>query len=265
MKKKILKMNESWYKNTLAIISILFLAVILEYVRKCKINSMFEVKDINSESSSIGSVLLIIAHPDDEIMFWTPTIKSLISNKIPMKILCLSNGNYDGLGPLREKEFDNLSRLLNFPDNQIIDIPELQDNITKKWDPSVVSEQIEEFLKNNEDVKTVLTFDSNGVTKHPNHISCYNGLKHFLNKNSNECRKRLIKVYTLDSFNFFLQYSMILPMFYTFFKRYGYFTINFFTSYKWMRYYETQFNLLRKVHVICSGYSYFNSYTKIEY
>jgi hypothetical protein len=116
-------MNESWYKNTLAIISILFLAVILEYVRKCKINSMFEVKDINSESSSIGSVLLIIAHPDDEIMFWTPTIKSLISNKIPMKILCLSNGNYDGLGPLREKEFDNLSRLLNFPDNQIIDIP----------------------------------------------------------------------------------------------------------------------------------------------
>ena len=265
MKKKILKMNESWYKNTLAIISILFLAVILEYVRKCKINSMFEVKDINSESSSIGSVLLIIAHPDDEIMFWTPTIKSLISNKIPMKILCLSNGNYDGLGPLREKEFDNLSRLLNFPDNQIIDIPELQDNIKKKWDPSVVSEQIEEFLKNNEDVKTVLTFDSDGVTKHSNHISCYDGLKYFLNKNSNECRKRLIKAYTLDSFNFFLQYSMILPRFYTFFKRYGYFTINFFTSYKWMRYYETQFNLLRKVHVICSGYSYFNSYTKIEY
>lgn len=258
-------MNESWYKNTLAIISILFLAVILEYMRKCKINAMFEVKDINSESSSIGSVLLIIAHPDDEIMFWTPTIKSLISNKIPMKILCLSNGNYDGLGQLREKEFDNLSRLLNFPDNQIIDIPDLQDNIKKKWDPNVVSEQIEEFLKNNEDVKTILTFDSNGVTKHPNHISCYDGLKYFLNKNSNECRKRLIKVYTLDSFNFFLQYSMIIPMFYTFFKRNGFFTINFFTSYKWMRYYETQFNLLRKVHVICSGYSYFNSYTKIEY
>ena len=51
MKKKIYNMNESWYKNTLAIISILFLAIILKYARKSKINSMFEVKDINNESS----------------------------------------------------------------------------------------------------------------------------------------------------------------------------------------------------------------------
>ena len=256
---------EEWYKNTIAIITILFLAIFLEYLRNFKIKSMFEVNDIKSELSSIGSVLLIIAHPDDEIMFWTPTIKSLISNKIPMKILCLSNGNYNGLGELREKEFDNVSRALNFPDNQILNIPELQDNITKKWDPSIVSQQIEEFLKYNDDVKTILTFDSNGVTKHPNHISCYDGLKYFLKKNSSELKQKGLKVYTLDSFNFFFQYTMFVPMFYGLFKKYGYFTIHFFNSYKWMRLYETQFNLLRKAHVICSGYSYFNSYTKIEY
>jgi len=256
---------EGWYKNTMAIIAILLLSVFLEYLRGQKIKNMFEVKDVQKELNSIGSVLLIIAHPDDEIMFWTPTIKSFISNHIPMKILCLSNGNYDGLGEKREIEFDNVSRALNFPDNKILNIPELQDNIKKYWDPSVVSEQIEEFLKYNEDVKTIITFDENGVTKHPNHISCYNGLQYYLKKHSNECKNKGIKIYTLDSFNFFFQYSLFFPLLKGLFNRYSYFLLTFFNSYKWMSLYETQFNLLRKAHVILSSYSYINSFTKIDY
>ena len=256
---------EYWYKNTIAIVGILLLAIILEYLKKSRTKNMFEVNDIKNDLPSIGSVLLIIAHPDDEIMFWTPTISALTSNNIPMKILCLSNGNYDGLGEKREIEFDNVSRALNFPDNKILNIPELQDNIKKYWDPSVVSEQIEEFLKYNEDVKTIITFDENGVTKHPNHISCYKGLQYYLKKHSNECKNKGIKIYTLDSFNFFLQYSLIFPLLRGLFKRYSYFLLTFFNSYRWMSIYETQFNLLRKAHVILSSYSYINSFTKIDY
>ena len=256
---------EYWYKNTIIVIGMLLFAILLEYLKGLKVKTMFEVNDIKGELSSIGSVLLIIAHPDDEIMFWTPTIKTLISFNISMKILCLSNGNYDGLGELREKEFDNISRLLNFPYSQIINIPELQDNINQKWDPAIVSQQIEEYLKENEDVKTILTFDGNGVTKHPNHISCFNGLQYYLNKNLDECKRKRIKVFTLDSFNFFFQYTVFTPFFYTLFKPYGYFLMTCFSSYKWMSIYETQFNLLRKAHVLLSGYSYFNSYTKVEY
>ena len=255
----------SWYHNIVLIIGVLIAALILEKFKTHKLKSMLEVKDIKKELPSIGSVLLIIAHPDDEIMFWTPTIKTFLGNNIPLKILCLSNGNYNGLGELREKEFDDISRALNLSDNQILDIPELQDNITQKWEPSIVSEQIEEFLKNNKDVKTIITFDGNGVTKHPNHISCYDGLKFYLNKHSDECKKNKIKVYTLDSFNFIFQYTSIVPLLNALFKSYGFCLMTFYNSYKYMRHYKTQFNLLRKAHVLLSGYSYFNSYTKLEY
>ena len=54
---------------------------------------MLEVNDLKKDLPSIGSVLIIIAHPDDEIMFWTPTIETLLGNQIPLKISCLSNSN----------------------------------------------------------------------------------------------------------------------------------------------------------------------------
>ena len=254
-----------WYKNTIAVVTVLIAGIILEFLRTKKMNSMLDVKNIKEEISSIGSVLLIIAHPDDEIMFWTPTIKTLISNNVTMKILCLSNGNYDGLGELREKEFDDVSIELNLPDNVILNIPELQDNIKQKWEPSIVSQQIEEFLKDNQDVKTILTFDGNGVTKHPNHISCYNGLSYYLKIHNDECKRKGIKVFTLDSFNFVLQYSGLMPFLSAIFKKYSYISITFFSSYRLMSLYKTQFNLLRKAHVLFSCYSYFNSYNKIEY
>ena len=37
-------------------------------------------------------VLIITAHPDDETMFFSPTILSLAYHKIPAFLLCLSNG-----------------------------------------------------------------------------------------------------------------------------------------------------------------------------
>jgi N-acetylglucosaminylphosphatidylinositol deacetylase len=47
--------------------------------------------------------LIVIAHPDDEAMFFVPTIKYLRKyNNI--SLLCLSNGNATGLGRIREKE-----------------------------------------------------------------------------------------------------------------------------------------------------------------
>ena len=50
-------------------------------------------------------VLIITAHPDDECMFFGPTILHLKMRNIPVKIICLSSGNYDGLGQTRIKEF----------------------------------------------------------------------------------------------------------------------------------------------------------------
>ena len=254
-----------WYQNGSLVLVILFIAIIIPYIQKSKFNGMFSITNIDSDLPSVGSVLLLIAHPDDEIMFWTPTIKYLLSKKIQLKILCLSNGNYNGLGDLREVEFDNVSRELNLFNNVILNVPELQDDITKKWDSSKVAEMIDEFMRKNNDIKTIITFDGNGVTKHPNHISCFDGLMYYLNKYSDECKNKNIQVFILESFNFVLQYTWIIPMIKCFFSKYGYISNTFFTSYKFMRLYETQFNLLRKFHTILSSYSYFNVFNKIEY
>ena len=253
------------YTNSFAIFSVLVVAIIFQLMIKRKINAMFEVNDIKTELQSIGSVLLIIAHPGDEIMYWSPTIESLIFQKIPMKILCLSNGNANGLGELREKEFDDVSRELNFPDSIVLNIPELQDNKNQKWDPSIISQQIEEYLNYNQDVKTILTFDKSGVNKHPNHISCYDGLNYYLEYHKGDCKAKGIRAYTLDSFNFLLEYNYIVPFLTALFKSYGYFSFYFALSYRWMRLYGSQFNIFRKVHVFLSSYSYFNSYNKLDY
>lgn len=51
-------------------------------------------------------ICLLIAHPDDEAMFFSPTVLALTRPETGnhVKILCLSTGNADGLGETRKKE-----------------------------------------------------------------------------------------------------------------------------------------------------------------
>jgi N-acetylglucosaminylphosphatidylinositol deacetylase len=64
-----------------------------------------------------SNILLVIAHPDDEVMFFGPTLIGITnpSNDNNVRVLCLSNGMYcfeallivgnaDGLGKIRERE-----------------------------------------------------------------------------------------------------------------------------------------------------------------
>ena len=53
-----------------------------------------------------AAITLVIAHPDDECMFFYPTI----SRAKRLHIICLSNGGYDGLGEQREKELQRAAR-----------------------------------------------------------------------------------------------------------------------------------------------------------
>lgn len=49
------------------------------------------------------NILFVLAHPDDECMFFTPTIRSL-KQSCNLYILVLCNGGYDGLGKERTVE-----------------------------------------------------------------------------------------------------------------------------------------------------------------
>jgi len=65
-----------------------------------------------------ANILYVIAHPDDEAMFFVPSIVQLRQPHLHNKLylLCLSNGNFDGLGKIREKELHASARYLGFTD-----------------------------------------------------------------------------------------------------------------------------------------------------
>jgi N-acetylglucosaminylphosphatidylinositol deacetylase len=132
----------------------------------------------NKSKETVKETLIIIAHPDDEVMFFLPSIRFLAKNNKKVRIMCLSNGNFNGLGKLREEEFENVCKILKIEDRVLVNNPNLQDDLNKKWDIEDVSQVIKSYLEkdnNIEKIGSIITFDERGVTNHPNHISCCEG------------------------------------------------------------------------------------------
>ena len=57
------------------------------------------------------NTLFVLAHPDDETVFFTPTVMSM-REESNLYLLVLSNGNYEGLGKIREKEMQKAAEVL---------------------------------------------------------------------------------------------------------------------------------------------------------
>ena len=128
------------------------------------------------------AVLLITAHPDDECMFFGPTITALTESGCQVYILCLSTGNWYGIGEKRKHEFfkscDALG--LNRDHCEIVDDDKLPDSPTIKWDEDYIVTVIDRHLIN-KNITALLTFDSYGVSGHHNHISVYESVLKYHN------------------------------------------------------------------------------------
>uniref|UniRef100_A0A3Q4AMF7 N-acetylglucosaminylphosphatidylinositol deacetylase n=1 Tax=Mola mola TaxID=94237 RepID=A0A3Q4AMF7_MOLML len=64
-------------------------------------------------------VLIVTAHPDDECMFFAPTIIQLVELHASVHLLCLSQGNYYNKGAQRKQELLNSCAVLGIPDSRI--------------------------------------------------------------------------------------------------------------------------------------------------
>jgi N-acetylglucosaminylphosphatidylinositol deacetylase len=133
--------------------------------------------------------VIVIAHPDDESMFFLPTIQSLKQKGGLIWLLCLTNGDYDGLGKIREKELLEVGEIMGLEKTIILDNPLLQDHPSQRWDKVVVASAIRTALKHhhallplsNESFEFVLyTFDTKGVSGHQNHIDTHLGVCHLM-------------------------------------------------------------------------------------
>lgn len=135
----------------------------------------------DSEESRMRSTqaLLVTAHPDDECMFFAPTILNLVESKVDLHLLCLSTGNYNNQGPRRKRELLDSCKVLGIPSSNvaIIDNKELPDDPSVQWSTALISSLILKHIQNYT-ISLVLTFDGRGVSGHANHIAIYKALSH---------------------------------------------------------------------------------------
>ncbi|KAK4242987.1 putative deacetylase LmbE-like domain-containing protein [Corynascus novoguineensis] len=147
-------------------------------------------------------ICLLIAHPDDEAMFFAPTLLALTRPELGnyVKILCLSSGNAYGLGETRKKELIKSCMMLGVhkeDDVWIEESPDLPDSMTATWDATKISNLLcvpfAPDLVNKKSasakrpanaptasIDVLITFDRHGVSGHPNHASLYYGARGFI-------------------------------------------------------------------------------------
>ncbi|KAH9939558.1 LmbE-like protein [Amylocystis lapponica] len=146
--------------------------------------------DVFAQTHSAGAsrsgssrILLLTAHPDDECMFFAPTILGLLADSEPRRLgsevfsLCLSIGDADGLGDIRRGELARSLDVLGIPAGRrwALDRPDLKDNITAMWDSRVIAAAVRPYVLENH-ITTILTFDYHGISEHPNHRSLVYGV-----------------------------------------------------------------------------------------
>ncbi|GAD96071.1 N-acetylglucosaminyl-phosphatidylinositol deacetylase, putative [Paecilomyces variotii No. 5] len=191
-------------------------------------------------------ICLLIAHPDDEAMFFAPTLLALTKPALGnhIKILCLSTGDADGLGHIRQKELQKSAMHLGLrseSDVFVVDNPaRFPDSMTKTWAESDISSLLASAFapnlsstsstpsangsssrrkQNTSDkdapfatIDVLLTFDKHGVSNHPNHRSLYYGALAFLRslmkgKTGYSCP---VTLYTLSTTNILRKYAGVL-------------------------------------------------------
>ncbi|TFY65609.1 hypothetical protein EVG20_g5475 [Dentipellis fragilis] len=174
-------------------------------------------KSTTLSTSGVRRILLLTAHPDDECMFFGPTITSFLStpqsqtrskelsggndathaatSSVPepeLYSLCLSVGNADGLGVVRRQELGKSLDVLGVGEHRrwVLDVElntafpmprGLQDNFTAMWNSSLIADVITPYVLTN-NITTVLTFDQRGISSHPNHLSLYYGVSNLLSQ-----------------------------------------------------------------------------------
>lgn len=84
------------------------------------------VQDLFIGATDVVRVLLLTAHPDDECMFFAPTLLAL-RDRVSVEVfsLCLSVGNADGLGQTRRHELSRSLDVLGVDASRrwVVDVP----------------------------------------------------------------------------------------------------------------------------------------------
>ncbi|XP_063811914.1 N-acetylglucosaminyl-phosphatidylinositol de-N-acetylase [Pseudophryne corroboree] len=210
---------------------------------------------------SAGTPLLLIAHPDDECMFFAPTVLGLLREQRHLSVLCCSTGNYYNQGEIRRRELIQSCAVLGVPPTHvtIIDHSDLPDNPSTQWDQSLLSSLISNHIQE-KNIDLVITFDERGVSGHSNHISLFSTVRslHSSGKLPEGC-----SVLVLESVSILRKYLSVIDLPISWFCKQDVLFISSRTQYKQakeaMLCHQSQLLWFRHIYLLLSRYMMINS------
>lgn len=210
-------------------------------------------------------VLVAISHPDDECMFFGPTIRALSQrDDCCVYILCLSYGNFEEKGKIRRTELWKSCQTLGVEEANItlINATYLPDDPNVQWKIKTIAKILLNTIESL-DIEALITFDRDGISQHPNHSAIYYATEalYLAKLIPEDC-----KIYTLDSINVLRKYISIFDLICTFLMSSNWCIID------WkeaaiirnaMKQHKTQMKWFRRLYIIFSRYMFINSLREI--
>ena len=104
--------------------------------------------------------LVIVAHPDDETLFFGVLIQQ--SKRNPWEVICVTDGNADGFGDKRKRQFQRACRALGVRKNHWLGFPDIYEDRLNLSDLCLK-------LKSFKNVSRIFTHNILGEYGHPHH------------------------------------------------------------------------------------------------
>lgn len=136
---------------------------------------------LRAAARASARLLLVIAHPDDEAMFFAPLLGALArlapgggGARVEVHVLCLTSGEGGGCGEVRARELLGAAAALGVAPSRVrvLRHAALRDGLREAWDGGAAAGAVGAALARVRPA-LVATFDAGGVTRHPNHCAAH--------------------------------------------------------------------------------------------
>ncbi|XP_012534930.1 N-acetylglucosaminyl-phosphatidylinositol de-N-acetylase [Monomorium pharaonis] len=209
-----------------------------------------------------GRLLLVTAHPDDEVMFFGPLVYWVTRSKTSeIYLLCLSMGG----DRRRIDELWECTKVLGIPEANVTIIMsgELPDDQHVQWPTQMVAENILQYIEMYK-INAVVTFDKYGVSRHKNHISLYFAIAAL-------CIEKKVppycKLYVLESVNLIRKYIQLLDLPISLLSASYWYLVTYEqkqTIKSAMAAHKSQYVWFRKLYMIFSRYTFINTLQEVS-
>ncbi|POM67228.1 PigL-like protein [Phytophthora palmivora] len=220
-------------------------------------------------------------------MFFLPLVHSLQPQEGSKEmwqthLLCLSRGNFDGLGDVRVKELKACATYIGLSTDHVtvLEDPKLQDGMKTQWDVAHIAAIVADYVEKKK-IDAVFTFDDYGVSGHANHIATHYGVKRVIREQHEKCsvagtddkEKKVVRGWALESTNILRKYVGVLDSALSYWlsrqkdeekdERQFVFVFRPRWNYNAMALHQSQFVWYRRLFVAFSRYTFINTFRPI--